>query len=252
MLTPDWPDPSSADPAGKEDGVRELKGLRRRLGHLQERLWADRRFALLVVLQGMDASGKDGTVRHVFSGVNPQGIQVHSFKEPSAEEAAHDFLWRVHQAVPARGWISVFNRSHYEDVLVVRVHGLVAEPVWRRRYEDINAFERGLTDSGVTILKFFLHISRREQHRRFERRLQDPRRHWKFSPSDLKEREHWDAYQEAYADALRECSTPWAPWTVVPADHKWYRNLLVARRVVATLEALDPKFPDLPAGSAPA
>jgi PPK2 family polyphosphate:nucleotide phosphotransferase len=197
----------------------------------------------------MDASGKDGTVRHVFSGVNPQGVRVHSFKEPTAREAAEDFLWRVHEAAPPKGYIGIFNRSHYEDVLVVRVHELVPEQVWRPRFRAINDFERMLTESGVVVLKFFLHISKEEQAKRFERRLKDPRRHWKFSPADLREREHWHAYQEAYADVLRECSTDWAPWHIVPADHKWYRNLVVARTVVKALQDLDLHYPPLPEGA---
>jgi len=223
-----------------------MRRLRAHLADLQQRLYADGRHALLVVLQGMDASGKDGTVRHVFRGVNPQGVRVQSFKEPTPEESRHDFLWRVHAAVPPLGMIGVFNRSHYEDVLVARVHELVPEPVWRRRYAEINEFEQMLTTAGVTVVKFLLHISRAEQARRFERRLRDPRRHWKFSPSDLKEREHWDAYQAAYTDVVRFCSTEAAPWAVVPADHKWYRNLLVARGVVAALQTMDLRYPALP------
>lgn len=228
------------------ESKQEVKHLRGRLAELQARLYADGRHALLVVLQGMDASGKDGTVRHVFRGVNPQGVHVQSFKHPTPLEARHDFLWRVHSAVPALGMIGIFNRSHYEDVLITRVHGLVPEAVWRLRYGEINDFERMLSGAGVTILKFFLYISKDEQHRRFERRLQDPRKQWKFSSSDLKEREFWSNYQEAYADALRLCSTEWAPWTIVPADHKWYRNLVVARRVTSALEAMDLRYPDLP------
>lgn len=225
----------------------ETKRRVREIALLQEQLYADGRHALLVVLQGMDASGKDGTVRHVFSGVNPQGVIVHSFKEPTPREAREDFLWRVHQAVPQRGVIGVFNRSHYEDVLVTRVHRLLPEEVWRTRYRQINDFERMLTESNVHILKFFLHISREEQKKRFDRRLKDPRRHWKFSPSDLKEREHWEEYQKAYTDVLEHCSTEWAPWTVVPADHKWYRNLIVARAVAEKLAGLHLRYPDLPA-----
>jgi PPK2 family polyphosphate:nucleotide phosphotransferase len=230
----------------KADAKAEAKRLRRELARLQERLYADGRHALLIVLQGMDAAGKDGTVRHVFRGVNPQGVRVHSFKQPTPREAAEDFLWRVHAAAPPKGIIGVYNRSHYEDVLVARVHALVPEEVWRARYRQINDFERLLAESGVRILKFFLHISKDEQHRRIERRLRDPRHHWKFSPSDLKEREHWAAYQQAYADAIRACSTEWAPWTVVPADHRWYRNLVVVRAVTDALRGLDLRYPDLP------
>ncbi len=232
----------------KRAGLTELHRLNRKLSLWQERLYADGRYALLVVLQGMDASGKDGVVRHVFGGVNPQGVHVHSFKQPTPREASQDFLWRVHQAVPAHGLIGIFNRSHYEDVLVVRVHGGLDAAELRTRYRAINDFERLLHESGVRILKFCLHLGKEEQERRFERRLHDPRRHWKFSPNDLRERAHWAEYQQAYADMLEACSTHWAPWTVVPADHKWYRNLTVARSVVGTLEALDPRYPPLPAG----
>lgn len=241
-------DPVDTANEDKKAGKAESKRLRSKLIRLQELLYADGRYALLVVLQGMDASGKDGTVRHVFGGVNPQGVRVHSFKHPTPRESAEDFLWRIHQAVPQKGMIGIFNRSQYEDVLVARVHELVPEDVWRLRYRQINDFERMLTESGVVILKFFLHISKAEQHKRFEKRLHDPRRHWKFSPSDLKEREYWPAYQQAYADALEACSTEWAPWMVVPADHKWYRNLVVARAVTERLESLDLRYPDLPKG----
>lgn len=244
-------DPGDTGGTDKAKAKAERQRLGKRLAELQERLYADGRYGLLVVLQGMDAAGKDGCVRHVFSGVNPQGIRVHSFKQPTPREAAEDFLWRVHQAVPPRGYIGVFNRSHYEDVLVARVHALIPERTWRQRYRQINDFERLLAESGIHVLKFFLHISRQEQHARFERRLRDPRKHWKFSPSDLLERAHWDAYQEAYADALEACSTKWAPWTVVPADHKWYRNLVVARVVTEFLGGLDLRYPPLPDGAAP-
>lgn len=243
-------DPKDTEGEDKAAAQAECERLGRDLAELQQRLYADGRHALLVVLQGMDASGKDGCVRHVFSGVNPQGVRVESFKQPTPRESAEDFLWRIHKAVPPRGYIGVFNRSHYEDVLVARVHALVPEEVWRQRYRQINDFERMLTESGIHILKFFLHISKAEQHARFERRLRDPQRHWKFSPSDLLERAHWDAYQEAYADALEACSTKWAPWIVVPADHTWYRNLVVARAVAQRLGALDLRYPDLPAGVA--
>ena len=241
-------DPGDTGAEDQKQALAETKGLRRKLAHLQERLYADGRHAVLLVLQGMDASGKDGLVRHVFRGVNPQGIRVHSFKQPTARESAEDFLWRVHQAVPPRGQIGVFNRSHYEDVLVVRVHNLVPEAVWRARYQQINDFERMLSENGVHLLKFCLHISKEVQHARFERRLKDARRHWKFSAADLREREHWPEYQEAYADMLQACSTSWAPWTVVPSDHKWYRTLVVARALVACLESLDLRYPDLPEG----
>jgi PPK2 family polyphosphate:nucleotide phosphotransferase len=191
----------------------------------------------------MDTGGKDGTIKGVFQGVNPQGCQVWSFKAPSNEEAAHDFLWRYHQKAPPKGMIHIFNRSHYEDVLIVRVKDLVPEPVWRPRYEAINQFEYALTSDGVTVLKFFLHISRDEQKRRLESRLADPDKRWKFSSNDLKERAYWDDYQAAFEDAVNECSTDYAPWYVVPANKKWYRNLVVARTIADTLEAMNPKFP---------
>jgi PPK2 family polyphosphate:nucleotide phosphotransferase len=214
-----------------------------RLSGLQDRLYAENRDAVLVVLQGMDTSGKDGTVKHVMSGVNPAGVRVIAFKVPSEEEADHDFLWRAHQAMPRRGEIVIFNRSHYEDVLAARVHSLVRKAVWRRRYAMINAFERLLSDNGVTIVKFFLHISKDEQKRRLQERLKDPEKNWKFKPADLKERTRWDDYQSAYEDALTRCNTAWAPWHVVPADAKWYRNHVVAKALVKTLERLAPGYP---------
>ncbi len=242
----DLPHPGDTDGVAKSDAKHELKGLVKELADQQERLYADHHHAVLVILQGMDASGKDGTVRHVLSGVNPQGVHVHSFKEPTPLEHAEDFLWRVHDAVPPKGCIGVFNRSHYEDVLVVRVHDLVPERVWRPRFRAINDFERMLTESGVVILKFFLHISKEEQAKRFAKRIKDERRHWKFSAADLRERELWDSYREAYADVLRECSTDWAPWHVVPADHKWYRSLVVARHLAKALKDLDLHYPAVP------
>ena len=228
----------------KEDGKAALAAERARIVALQERLYAEHQRSLLVVFQAIDTGGKDGTIRAVFEGVNPQGCRVWSFKVPSAEESDHDFLWRYHAKAPARGMINVFNRSHYEDVLVVRVKDLVPEPVWRARYGQINDFERMLAASGTTILKFFLHISKDEQRERLEARIANPEKHWKFDPADLVERRSWDAYQAAFADALSECSTPEAPWHVVPANRKWYRNLLVARTIADTLEAMDPRFPD--------
>ncbi|MBO1020690.1 polyphosphate kinase 2 family protein [Methylobacterium sp. SD274] len=221
-----------------------------RIQALQERLYAEHRRSLLVVLQAIDTGGKDGTIRSVFEGVNPQGCRVWSFKVPSAEERDHDFLWRYHAKVPGRGMIGVFNRSHYEDVLVVRVKSLEPEDVWRPRYDLINDFERMLTLSGVTVLKFFLHISKDEQKERLEARIADPEKHWKFDAADLVERQSWDAYQSAFTDALSRCSTPHAPWRVVPANRKWYRNLLVARTIANTLEAMDPRYPDAQPGIA--
>ncbi len=206
-------------------------------------MWAQGEHALLIVLQALDAGGKDGVIRHVMSGVNPQGCQVTSFKVPTEEELEHDYLWRIHKATPRRGYIGIFNRSHYEDVLVVRVHNLVPEDVWQQRYEQINHFERLLADSGTTILKFFLYISKDEQKERFEARLRDPRKNWKFSVKDVKERGYWDDYVRAYEDALGRCSTPWAPWYIVPANRKWYRNLVISQAIVETLEKLDMHYP---------
>jgi PPK2 family polyphosphate:nucleotide phosphotransferase len=214
-----------------------------RLSQLQELLYAQDRHALLIVLQAMDAAGKDGTIRHVMSGINPLGCTVTSFKAPSAEERDHDFLWRVHQAVPARGEIGIFNRSHYEDVLVVRVHDFVPEAVWSKRYKQINQFERLLSRNDVTIVKFFLHISRDEQKQRLMDRLADPGKTWKFNPDDLKERPLWDKYMEAFQEALRRCSTVCAPWYAIPANKKWFRNLAISQILVETLQDLKMKYP---------
>jgi PPK2 family polyphosphate:nucleotide phosphotransferase len=227
----------------KAETKAELKRNGKRLQKLQEVLWAEGKYSLLIVLQALDAGGKDGTIRHVMHGVNPQGCQVTSFKVPTEEELDHDYLWRVHKATPRRGYIGIFNRSHYEDVLVVRVHNLVPEAVWQQRYDQINQFEKLLADSGTIILKFFLYISKEEQKERFEARLRDPRKNWKFSTGDVKERGYWDDYMRAYEDALSRCSTRWAPWHVIPADHKWYRNLAVSQAIVEALEKLDMRFP---------
>ena len=232
----------------KEAAKAALRHERERIDALQERLYGERRRSLLLVFQAIDTGGKDGTIRAVLKGVNPQGCAVSSFKVPSSEELDHDFLWRYHARAPGRGMIGVFNRSHYEDVLVVRVKGLVPDTVWRARYGLINDFERLLAASGTTILKFFLHISKDEQKRRLEARLATPEKHWKFDPGDLVERKSWASYQEAFTDALSRCSTPHAPWLVVPADHKWFRNVVIARTVADTLEAMDPRFPDGPKG----
>jgi PPK2 family polyphosphate:nucleotide phosphotransferase len=213
------------------------------LRELQHLLYADRRHSLLIVLQALDAGGKDGTIRHVMSGVNPQGCEVTSFKAPSHEDLDHDFLWRVHHAVPRRGDIGIFNRSHYEDVLVVRVHKIVPKSVWPERYEQINDFEKMLTANGVTILKFFLHISKDEQLRRFQSRLSDPAKNWKLSLPDFSEREHWDEYMEAYEDALTKCSTKNAPWYVIPSNQKWFRNYAISCIVIEALERMKLKFP---------
>lgn len=228
----------------RERAEADFKKLRRRIAELQFRLYSEGRQKLLVVLQAMDAGGKDSTIRRVFRGVNPQGVRVTSFKAPTKEELARDYLWRVHRAVPGKGMIGVFNRSHYEDVLIVRVDSLVPEAVWRRRYEQINEFEKLLADTGTRILKFYLHISKDEQKERMEDRLSDPTRHWKFSRDDLRKRAQWDSYQEAYQEALRLCSTDHAPWYAIPADQKWYRNLAIAAVLVATLEDMDPQFPE--------
>jgi PPK2 family polyphosphate:nucleotide phosphotransferase len=236
----------TADTARIEDpdeAWREIGELQTRIAELQERLYAEEDRSLLVVLQGIDAAGKDSSVKHTFREANPQGTRVFSFKEPSSEESAHDFLWRYHQDTPARGMIHAFNRSHYEDVLVVRVKDLAPEEVWRPRYESINDFERMLVREGTTIVKFLLHISREAQLDRFQERLDREDKHWKFSANDVRERENWDDYQRAYEDALNATSTPWAPWYVIPSDHKWFRNLVVARVVAATLEAMDPRYP---------
>jgi len=227
----------------KKDVAEELAAARKRLGQLQARLYAEHQRSVLIVLQAMDTGGKDGTIKGVFAGVNPQGCQVWSFKAPSSEERDHDFLWRYHQRVPPAGMIHIFNRSHYEDVLVVRVKSLVPETVWRGRYDAINDFERQLTDSGVTLIKFYLHISRDEQRKRLQSRLDDPEKHWKFSSNDVAERAYWDDYQLAFDEALTRCSTPYAPWYVVPANAKWFRNLVVARTIEDTLAAMDPQYP---------
>lgn len=221
----------------------ERDALRSRLSELQEVFFADGRRALLVVLQGRDTSGKDGAIRHVFGAMNPLGVRVTSFRKPTTDELAHDYLWRVHRAAPERGMIGVFNRSHYEDVLVVRVHELVPEAVWSRRYDQINAFEQHLVECGTVVVKFMLHISRKEQADRLRARLDDPTKNWKFNAGDLGERAKWDEYTSAYEDALARCSTPAAPWYVVPADRKRVRDVLIARTLVRVLEGLDSKFP---------
>jgi|SRR6185295_201142 len=214
-----------------------------KLFELQYLLYAENQRALLVVLQAMDAAGKDGVIRHVVAGLNPQGCVVTPFKAPSSDELDHHFLWRIDRAVPARGDIGIFNRSHYEDVLVVRVHNLVPEAVWSKRYEQINAFEKILADNGTVILKFFLHIGKEEQKRRFAERIADPTKHWKLAAGDFEERKLWDVYMRAYEVALSRCSTDYAPWFVIPSNRKWYRNLAVSQIIVNTLEALDMKFP---------
>ena len=227
----------------KHKAEKELKDHVKQLAELHELLYAENKRALLIVFQGMDASGKDGTIRHVMSGVNPQGCTVTSFKQPSAKELEHDFLWRIHAAVPEKGSIGIFNRSQYEDVLVVRVHGLVPKEIWQARYDQINAFERILAENDVTILKFFLHISRDEQEKRFQQRVEDPQKNWKISPADFREREYWGEYQKAYQDAIANCSTKEAPWYIIPSDHKWFRNYCVSHIIVRTLQSFHMRYP---------
>lgn len=235
---------TSAVPGGKSETAEVFQQLNVRLEELQEMLWAEHRHKVLIILQGMDTSGKDGTISHVFDGVNPLGVRVASFKAPTPEELDHDFLWRVHPKVPGRGEMVIFNRSHYEDVLVVRVKELVPPDVWKARYDQINDFERLLTETGTTILKFYLHIDADEQKERLQARLEDPTKRWKFRKGDLVERKLWNAYTEAYEDALSRTSTADAPWYVVPANKKWYRNLVVATVLVDALEKLDMRYPE--------
>ncbi|MHB8932747.1 MAG: polyphosphate kinase 2 family protein [Bellilinea sp.] len=227
----------------KDDGLERLGELNQELEQLQELLYAQHKHRVLIVLQGMDTSGKDGVIRHVFEGVNPQGVRVASFKVPTAEELDHDYLWRIHKQTPRKGEIVIFNRSHYEDVLVVRVHELVPEKVWKKRYDQIKEFERQLVEEGTIILKFFLHIDLEEQKERLQARLDDPTKRWKFNPGDLKERARWDEYIEAYEDAINKTSTDEAPWYIVPSNKKWYRNLVIANILVDALNRLDMEYP---------
>ncbi|HXA76591.1 MAG TPA: polyphosphate kinase 2 family protein [Candidatus Acidoferrales bacterium] len=234
------------DTLGWEKGHKTTAVLEKacqRLDRLQYLLYAEHKRALLVVLQGLDAAGKDGTIRHVMSGVNPQGCTVTPFKTPSAEEMEHDFLWRIHKAVPEFGDIGIFNRSHYEDVLIVRVHNLVPKDVWSNRYDEINEFEEQLHDNHVKVVKFFLHISKDEQKKRFEQRIDDPDRRWKISEGDFAERKFWDDYTQAYEAALTKCNTKHSPWYVIPSNKKWFRNLAVSHIIVETLEDMRMKFP---------
>ena len=243
MKLADWePDDTLGLEKDRETETMLAKNIAR-LDELQYLMYAERRRALLVILQGMDASGKDGTIRHVMTGFNPQGCRVTAFKAPVGEEVDHDFLWRVHRAVPGKGDIAIFNRSHYEDVLVVRVRKLAPKDVWSKRYEQITRFEELLVEAGTIVTKFFLHISKSEQKRRFEERLNDPTKHWKLAPNDFEDRQYWDDYVAAYEDALGRCSKDVAPWYIVPADKKWVRNFAVSRILVETLEACDMKFP---------
>jgi len=228
----------------KQSARRHLPDIQKRMRELQEMLYAQGEKSLLVVLQAMDAGGKDSTIKRVFEGVNPQGVRVSSFKAPSKEELDHDFLWRIHHHTPPKGFIGIFNRSHYEDVLIVRVNGLVPDEVWKARYDHINNFERLLYYNGTHILKFFLHISKAEQKERFEERLTRPDKHWKFSRGDLPVRERWEDYMRAYEDVLTKTNTEYAPWHIVPANRKWYRNVVVTKAIVDKLESMGLAYPE--------
>ncbi|MFC1463797.1 MAG: polyphosphate kinase 2 family protein [Candidatus Brachytrichaceae bacterium NZ_4S206] len=237
------PEDTSLFDGKKALAKEEVDALNDELEDLQELMYAEHKHKLLVVLQAMDTGGKDGLIRSVFDGVNPQGVKVANFKAPTPAELDRDYLWRVHPHVPGKGEIVIFNRSHYEDVLIVRVQGLVPEPVWRRRYQHIREFERMLADEGVTILKFYLHISKDEQKRRLQARLDDPNKHWKFNVGDLKERARWDDYMQAYEDAINETSTEWAPWYVIPANKKWYRDWVAVNIILDTLKGFKMRYP---------
>ncbi len=242
-------DPSDASGFAGKTYVeqQESKKLNEKLRQFQEELYAEHQQKVLVILQAMDTGGKDGVIRRVFEGVNPQGVRVVHFAVPTLEEVAHDFLWRVHRQVPAKGEMVIFNRSHYEGVLVERVHKLVPVEVWQRRYRQINDFERLLSEEETTILKFYLHISKVEQKKRLQDRLDDPSKEWKFSINDLPERKLWDEYMKAYEDALSKTSTDWAPWHIIPANHKWYRDLVISQIIVKTLEKMDLHYPKMEA-----
>jgi len=228
----------------KKEAEKEMREIRKQMIDLQSLLYAENKHALLIILQAMDTGGKDGTIKNVMAGVDPQGCDVKSFKVPTPEELSHDFLWRAHRVTPCKGKIVIFNRSYYEDVLVVRVHNLVPEEVWSKRYDQINNFEEFLVENGTVILKFFLHISKDEQKKRFGERLNDPKKRWKFSLVDLKEREYWNDYMDAYEAVLNKCSTEYAPWYIVPANKKWYRNLVVGETIVKTLKNLNMEYPE--------
>jgi PPK2 family polyphosphate:nucleotide phosphotransferase len=236
-------DPKYKGHDDKKDALRKIASLRDKMDDLQQSLFAERKRSLLICLQALDAGGKDGVVKHVISSMNPDGCHVANFKEPSQEELAHDFLWRVEAQMPKKGDIAIFNRSHYEDVLIVRVHNLVPRGVWSKRYDQINDFERRHVENGTRILKFFLHISKEEQLQRFEQRLDDPAKQWKISEADYTERNYWDDYLRAYEDALAKCNTEQAPWFVIPADHKWFRDLAISEIIVATMESMNIQVP---------
>jgi PPK2 family polyphosphate:nucleotide phosphotransferase len=241
----DWDaNDTSEAKGGKPQALAEIETLNKKLEELQELLFAEHKHKVLIVLQAMDTGGKDGAIRHVFEGVNPQGTRVANFKAPTAEELDHDYLWRVHKQVPAKGELVIFNRSHYEDVLVVRVHKLVPPEVWKPRFDQINAFEQMLSETGTTMLKFYLHIDKEEQKQRLQARLDEPNKHWKFRLDDLKERKLWADYMEAYQDVLNKTSTEYAPWYIVPANHKWYRDLVISTILVDTLQGLNMKYPE--------
>lgn len=236
-------DPGDTGDLKKEVAVTQLNELRQKISERQEILYAEHHRSVLLIFQAMDTGGKDGAVKNLCTGLDPAGLQIHSFKVPSLEELDHDFLWRIHKAAPAKGMIGIWNRSHYEDVLVARVHKLVSKKVWKARYDQINAFENILTENGTTIVKFMLHISKEEQKERLEARLKDPQKWWKFNPGDLKERALWEKYQEAYEDAINHCSTACAPWHIVPADRKWARNVAVADHLLRVLKEFDLRYP---------
>jgi PPK2 family polyphosphate:nucleotide phosphotransferase len=241
----DWdPDDKSGWPEGKKEAKEEFIEINKELESLQELLFAENKHKILIVLQAMDTGGKDGVIRAVFDGVNPAGVRVASFKVPTEEELSHDFLWRIHKQTPGKGEMVIFNRSHYEDVLVVRVHNLVPQKVWAKRFEHINHFEKLLADEGTTILKFFLHISKDEQKERLQERLDIPEKQWKFSPGDLKERLLWEDYTKAFEDVLSKTSNSYAPWYIIPANRNWYRNWLISSILVDELKSLKMKYPD--------
>ncbi|MBN2571675.1 MAG: polyphosphate kinase 2 family protein [Ignavibacteriales bacterium] len=237
------PNDTSTFDGDKNSAKNKLKELNNKIARLQEILFAQNKHKLLVILQAMDTAGKDGVIKDVFEGVNPQGVKVANFKRPTEEELSHDYLWRVHKQTPGKGEIVIFNRSHYEDVLVVRVHNLASKEKWEKRYQHINEFEKLLTDEGTTIVKFFLHIDKHEQKERLQSRLDDTTKHWKFNLGDLKERELWDEYMKAYEDALNKTSTDFAPWYVIPSNKKWYRNLIVAEIIVDALTKMKLEYP---------